>query len=152
MIRAKRLKVLPSVDRAPYACLACGYVFDCASGVGVEPFPEPREGSLSLCIHCGHVAAFNGQGGLRPLTADERLYTETNLATCSHALAELERRRHCSVCGAYRERTGESRRASLRGEWQPTKLGQAAIALDEDFMLAGVQWGPETTDADEVRE
>jgi len=52
-------------------CSACGYEHDAASIVGGSDH-RPRPGDMSLCINCGHLAAFDEQLRLREPTAAER--------------------------------------------------------------------------------
>lgn len=73
-----KLRVLPHIDREPYACLKCGHVFDRASGVGSAPARVPTPGSISLCIRCADAAVFTESGQLRPLNEQERHWTETD--------------------------------------------------------------------------
>jgi hypothetical protein len=50
-------------------CLSCGKKLDAASvmvGGG-----EPSEGSISICLYCGHIMAFDSELRLRELSVKE---------------------------------------------------------------------------------
>ena len=49
-------------------CTSCGHILDAAAGWGDHP---PKPGDLSICIQCGHLAAFGADLRLRELTAKE---------------------------------------------------------------------------------
>jgi hypothetical protein len=51
------------------ACLDCGKVLDAAIGVGHRR--KPKAGSITICMYCGHIQAFDWQLKLRPLTDQE---------------------------------------------------------------------------------
>jgi hypothetical protein len=55
----------------PNACLDCGKVMDAATGIGHRR--KPRPGSISICLDCGHIMAFDWQLKFRPLTDEEVL-------------------------------------------------------------------------------
>lgn len=51
-------------------CVSCGYVTDSAT----EPYApglSPSSGDISICLRCGHIAAFDDDLSLRELTAEE---------------------------------------------------------------------------------
>lgn len=50
-------------------CIECGETLNGAAEIGGDDRPVP--GSISICIYCGHIAAFNDKLRLRPLTASE---------------------------------------------------------------------------------
>jgi hypothetical protein len=54
----KRTQIRAQHDR-PGACPHCGYLFECASGVGHDDAPSP--GAITVCIHCAGIAIF-GEG------------------------------------------------------------------------------------------
>jgi hypothetical protein len=51
------------------ACLACGKIMDAATTLTGDH--GPRSGDISLCLYCGHLAAFDAELRLRPLTDAE---------------------------------------------------------------------------------
>jgi hypothetical protein len=50
-------------------CPSCGKVFDVATDVTSDEGPSP--GDISICLHCGHLMAFNDDLTVRELTSDE---------------------------------------------------------------------------------
>ena len=52
------------------ACLKCGQSLDAATAAfgAAEPLP----GDFSVCIHCGHIMAFDTEMKLRRLTGKEK--------------------------------------------------------------------------------
>ena len=73
MTARARIRLRRKERREDFACLACGYVFDAASGIGETPPTRPTAGSISLCIRCGDLAVFlDGPPWLRPPTDEER--------------------------------------------------------------------------------
>jgi hypothetical protein len=60
--------------RAGLACAACGYSHEAATHMGPGQ-AQPVDGSISICIECGHLAFFQStpEGlGLREATPEER--------------------------------------------------------------------------------
>jgi hypothetical protein len=54
------------------ACLGCGKRIDGATHVGEkDSFPDP--GSITVCIYCGHLQAYDDDLMLRELTSDEQI-------------------------------------------------------------------------------
>jgi hypothetical protein len=55
-----------------HTCLNCGAKQSGATGFnGPDDAPRPREGAISICLYCQHVAIFQSDGSLRHLTDDE---------------------------------------------------------------------------------
>jgi len=52
------------------ACLACGASLSAAAGMPGE-IAKPTEGSVSICVTCGHVMLFRADLKLRDLTPEE---------------------------------------------------------------------------------
>jgi hypothetical protein len=69
--RRKALYVGKSVHNPPSNCLGCGKEIDGATGVGHRS--KPRAGCISICFYCGHLAAYDWQLKLRPLTDAEMI-------------------------------------------------------------------------------
>ena len=53
---------------APEPCLSCGALLDAASNLEDR---KPKPGSVSFCLYCKHIAAYDNQLKLRELTIDE---------------------------------------------------------------------------------
>jgi hypothetical protein len=53
----------------PNLCPSCGKLVDAATGVSNQRRPTP--GSIIICISCGHLAAYDDQLKIRPLTDEE---------------------------------------------------------------------------------
>lgn len=51
-------------------CLSCGKMLDAALAVGGKR--APRENDITVCIHCGHIMAFNDKVRYRELTKEEK--------------------------------------------------------------------------------
>lgn len=66
-IRKRRKRI--SHPHEPLACLNCGKLLDRAMGVGTGTKPEP--GSVTMCLGCGHVQAYNEEMKFRELTDEE---------------------------------------------------------------------------------
>jgi hypothetical protein len=66
------MSAVMSVNTPECKCLACGYQFDCATAPDDE-VARPKDGDISICLKCGHLAAFNDDMTLRPLTDAEML-------------------------------------------------------------------------------
>lgn len=47
-------------------CWNCGNLLDVTTGPG-----KPRSGDISICFHCGELAAFDDKLGIHKLTEDE---------------------------------------------------------------------------------
>lgn len=62
------------VDRhmPPTVCLGCGIKIDGATYVG-EGDSSPDPGSITVCIYCGHIQAYDDDLRLRELTPVEQL-------------------------------------------------------------------------------
>jgi len=56
----------------PTACLGCGVRIDGATHVGEED-SAPDPGSITVCIMCGHIQAYDEGLQLRELTLEEQL-------------------------------------------------------------------------------
>ncbi len=75
-------------------CPECGIPND---GQYSPEHPEavPSDGDLSVCLYCGHLAVFTGEGdtlGLRPMTEEEHEQA-MNQAEVSQAVAFVKRMR-----------------------------------------------------------
>lgn len=59
-------------------CVACGHSVEAATMLG-SGGDLPNDGDVSVCLYCGHVAIFTGQGvEIREPTDEEREYIESN--------------------------------------------------------------------------
>jgi len=58
-------------DMPPSACLACGDQMDSANCVDENIDDAPSPGDITVCLHCGHVMAFDDELKLRELNAQE---------------------------------------------------------------------------------
>jgi hypothetical protein len=56
---------------APSACTGCGRLHDAVTPAIGQASPEP--GSITMCIYCGHIAAFDDDLKLRELTREEQI-------------------------------------------------------------------------------
>jgi len=54
----------------PFHCLNCGYRMDCTTDAYGDG--TPKDGDISMCLHCGHLMLFNKDMTVRELTPDER--------------------------------------------------------------------------------
>jgi hypothetical protein len=52
-------------------CSCCGKPLDAAAGVEDNDKAGPTPGAFSLCIYCGHLAAYADDLSLRELTDEE---------------------------------------------------------------------------------
>lgn len=52
-------------------CPKCGYVADCAQGVGRAANEKPYPGALSICFNCGDLAVFTDFLYLREIEPEE---------------------------------------------------------------------------------
>jgi hypothetical protein len=52
-------------------CLACGEKLNAATDATLFADTEPTPGCLTICIHCGHLMAFDDDLKFRPLTDAE---------------------------------------------------------------------------------
>lgn len=52
-------------------CPKCGYVADCAQGVGRAASEKPYPGALSICFNCGDLAVFTDFLYLREIEPEE---------------------------------------------------------------------------------
>jgi hypothetical protein len=55
----------------PMLCLGCGLTNTAATGVDNASAPDP--GDVTVCIHCGHIMAFDETLHLRELTVQEQI-------------------------------------------------------------------------------
>jgi hypothetical protein len=70
-----KLNVAKRPNVRPSPCPHCGYLSDCASGIGTKNLPRPGL-SVGLCIHCGAVNGYDEQLRLVALDAMELLRFE----------------------------------------------------------------------------
>jgi hypothetical protein len=76
------------------SCLNCGKVLDGATVVDEENAVRPVPGSISVCIHCGHVMAFDEKMQFRELTDDEivEIAGDERLVAISRAMAAMRKK------------------------------------------------------------
>jgi len=60
----------PTVRTPKIVCADCGHEMDAASGFGKA---KPKPGDISICMYCGHIAAFADDMTVRPLTVPEMI-------------------------------------------------------------------------------
>ena len=72
------MKVGPSRKIKKSDCLSCGKTLDAAKGVDGAVRPTP--GSISICLYCGHIAAYAKNLALRELTDKEIIEVAGNPA------------------------------------------------------------------------
>lgn len=71
-MRKKNYKVGEANKIKEASCFACGHKMDRTSCVG-EVIEKPKPGSITICIKCGHVMAFDDDIALRELTEFEAI-------------------------------------------------------------------------------
>jgi hypothetical protein len=54
---------------------------------------KPRPGDVTICIECGHIMAFDGDLGMRPLTDAEMIAVagDRNIIMAQRAIAETKK-------------------------------------------------------------
>lgn len=57
-------------------CLSCGKILDAATTFTGKA--KPRVGDISICMYCGHIAAYGENVQLRPLSDEEMHYVAGN--------------------------------------------------------------------------
>jgi hypothetical protein len=70
-------------------CLRCGARLDAATGLSSAS--PPKEGDISICWYCAHLAAFTADGSLRPLTEAERVQVIVDVEVQKAVTAVLAR-------------------------------------------------------------
>jgi hypothetical protein len=72
-------------------CTACGQTVSGAAAIDDDCAPEP--GDFSVCIKCGHIAAFGDDLLLRDLTPAERIEAadDEQLLAAQEAVARLRK-------------------------------------------------------------
>ena len=73
-------------------CLNCGSVIDAALHVDLMPV-KPRSGDVTICMECGHIMAFDGDLGMRPLTDAEMVAVagDRNIVMAQRRIAEARK-------------------------------------------------------------
>ena len=65
--------LVPTDSVPPTTCIECGTVNDSAAFASGPGVVRPREGNISMCFECGHLAIYNEDLSLREPTIDEML-------------------------------------------------------------------------------
>jgi hypothetical protein len=75
------------------ACLNCGQTLDGSTAVGEDAAPAP--GDITICIHCGHLMAFDHNLHFRELSDEEvrEMAGDGRLLAVQRARRALERHR-----------------------------------------------------------
>jgi len=71
-------------------CLHCGKILDMAGSPDGSPIDRPSDGDITVCIRCGAVMAFDGEGKVRGMT-DEEIATVTRDAELMSSIARTVR-------------------------------------------------------------
>lgn len=62
-----------TVTRTPVSpCASCGQPLDTTEGVS-DDIATPKPGDITVCLVCGHLAAFADDLTMRPLTREEQI-------------------------------------------------------------------------------
>jgi hypothetical protein len=70
-VAVSEMKSGKSVRIVENACLNCGKVLDGATAIDQEGEIRPTPGSITVCMYCGHLMAFDEQLHFRALTDEE---------------------------------------------------------------------------------
>lgn len=70
------------------ACLHCGEHLDQATNAISDDMPSPND--ITICLHCGHLMAFDDDLKFRPLNKDEEREIDSDM----HVMRLLDIRAH----------------------------------------------------------
>lgn len=89
-------KVVPA-----HTCLNCGMEFDRVTQIirDQDIAMTPREGDVSACRYCGHLAIFTHEGALRAMTEEEKA-----MAAAEPALVRYEKARQMVAANEKKKR------------------------------------------------